>query len=279
MNYIVCEKPGQFLLKEKEMPESAGKALLKIQKVGICGTDLHAFAGNQAFFSYPRILGHELAAEVVQLPPTVNHVRVGDKVVIMPYIYCGTCIACRSGKTNCCRNLQTLGVHTDGGMQEYFSLEAKYLLPANDLTEDEIAIVEPLCIGNHAVNRALLKAGEFAVVIGAGPIGLGIMAIAHQHGARVISVDLNEERLSISKQAFKAEFTVQAGKQAVQQIAEITNGEMAGAVFDATGNKAALENGINFMANGGRYILVGLYKGNLTFHNPTLHAKESTIYE
>ena len=278
MEYIVCEQPGQFLLKEKEIPDQKEKALLKILTVGICGTDLHAYGGNQPFFTYPRILGHELAAEVVKLPSGVDHVNIGDRVAIIPYIHCGLCIACRAGRTNCCQKLQTLGVHTDGGMQSYFPMEAKYLVSANDLTNEEIAIIEPLTIGNHAVRRAALKTGEFAVVVGAGPIGLGIMAIARRHGAKVIAVDVNPGRLAVSKKEMNiADYTVLAGKEAIQQIEEITGGDMATTVFDATGNKYALENGINYMAHGGRYVLVGLSKGNLSFHNPTLHAKEATI--
>jgi len=137
MKYIVCEKPGEFLLKEKEIPvKKKNEALLKINKVGICGTDLHAYAGNQAFFSYPRILGHELAATVLEIEENERGIKVGDNVVIMPYLSCGKCIACRNGKTNCCTNIEVLGVHTDGGMQEMIAVPTNILLPANNLSDD-----------------------------------------------------------------------------------------------------------------------------------------------
>ena len=157
MKYIVCEKPGQFELKEKAAPtKKEGEALLKIKQVGICGTDLHAYGGNQAFFSYPRILGHELAAEVLEIGANEQGLKEGDKVIIMPYLSCQKCIACRNGKTNCCTNISVLGVHSDGGMQEIISLPTDILLPAGDLSLSEIALVEPLAIGAHAIRRAAL---------------------------------------------------------------------------------------------------------------------------
>lgn len=181
MKYIVCEEPGRFELKEKPAPvRKPGEALLKITKVGICGTDLHAYAGNQAFFTYPpRILGHELAAEVVEIDDNAQHLKSGDKVVIMPYLSCGKCVACRAGKTNCCTNIAVLGVHTDGGMQQQITVPQDILLPANNLSDSEIAIVECLGIGAHAIRRAQIRPKENVVVVGGcGPIGIGIMKFA-----------------------------------------------------------------------------------------------------
>ncbi|MEM1123240.1 MAG: alcohol dehydrogenase catalytic domain-containing protein, partial [Bacteroidota bacterium] len=195
MKYIVCEKPGQFILKEKEMPQrKAGEAILKIKQVGICGTDLHAYGGNQAFFTYPRILGHELAAEVAEIGDNKQGLSVGDKVIIMPYVSCGKCIACRNGKPNCCTNIRVLGVHSDGGMQEYFAVPTNILIPAGNLSLSEIALVEPLAIGAHAIRRANVQRGENIVVVGCGPIGIGLMKLAQMDGARVIALDVNEDR-------------------------------------------------------------------------------------
>ena len=179
MKNIVCETPGDFQLKDKEAPKAMhGEALLKIKRIGICGTDLHAYAGNQAFFSYPRILGHELAAEVLAIGPNQKYIKVGDKVVVMPYVSCDNCIACKNGKPNCCTNIKVLGVHTDGGMQEIINLPNNLLLPANNLKWEEMAIVEPLAIGAHALRRAQIKPGEIISVIGCGPIGIGMMKLA-----------------------------------------------------------------------------------------------------
>lgn len=279
MKYIVCQEPGVFKFAEKPMPVPASdEALLKINKIGICGTDLHAFKGNQPFFSYPRILGHELAAQVVSIPNHVNHLKPGDKVAIMPYISCGKCIACRNGKTNCCTQLQVLGVHTDGGMQEYFTIHPKFLVQANNLSDDAIAIVEPLAIGAHAVKRAAISEKDVAVVVGAGPIGIGILFFAMQAGATVILVDLNESRLAYCKNNLGvAHHVVKAGDQALKAIQDLTQGDMAHVVFDATGHKGALETGIQYMAHGGKYVLVGLNKGNLEFHHPYIHARETTL--
>ena len=278
MKYIVCETPGKFLLKEKEAPVKApGEALLRIKKVGICGTDLHAYSGNQAFFTYPRILGHELASEVVAVDTNDKGIKVGDKVVVMPYVSCNKCIACKNGKTNCCTNIQVLGVHTDGGMQELITVPIDLLIPSHNLSDDEMAIVEPLAIGAHAIRRAQLQPNETIVVVGCGPIGIGIMKLAQIKGVKVIAIDRNKQRLDYAKKKIGVDHIVKSGEDAVEQISKITNGDMATAVIDATGHKGALESGPFYMSHGGRYILVGLSKGELTFSHPAIHAKETTI--
>ncbi len=278
MKYIVCEKPGQFKLKEKEPPVRKEKeALLQINKVGICGTDLHAYAGNQAFFIYPRVLGHELASEVLEIGDNTKGIKVGDKVVVMPYISCGKCIACRKGKTNCCTNISVLGVHGDGGMQEQITVPTDVLLPANNLSDDQMAIVEPLAIGAHAVRRADIKAGETIAVVGCGPIGIGIMKLAQIAGAKVIAIDMNEQRLEYAKEKIGVEYIVKAGADTAKKVLEITDGDLCTAVFDASGNKYALESCPDYMSHGGRFVLVGLSKGELTYTHPKIHAKEMTL--
>lgn len=278
MKYIVCEEPGTFLLKEKDAPKrKSNEALLKIKKVGICGTDLHAYSGNQAFFTYPRILGHELASEVLEIEDNPRGIKAGDKVVVMPYISCGKCVACRNGKTNCCTNIRVLGVHTDGGMQEQISVPVDILLPANHLSDNQMAIVEPLAIGAHAIRRADLKKGETVCVLGCGPIGIGIMKFAELAGAKVIALDTNPDRLKYAKDSIGVSHAVMADDTAVDRISEITDGELCAAVFDATGNKFALEACPSYMSHGGRFILVGLSKGELTYAHPAIHAKEMTL--
>jgi 2-desacetyl-2-hydroxyethyl bacteriochlorophyllide A dehydrogenase len=278
MKYIVCEKPGQFLLKEKEAPyRKQGEALVKISQVGICGTDLHAYQGNQAFFTYPRILGHELAAEVLEIEDNPKKIKRGDHVVVMPYLSCNQCIACRNGKTNCCTSLKVLGIHTDGGMQELLNLPIELLVPAKNLNDVEMALVEPLAIGAHAVKRASLTNGDTVVVVGCGPIGIGIMKLAQLEGATVIAVDTNAQRLDFVKNKIGIAHTVLSGTGVQEDIKSITDGDLAQVVFDATGHKGALESGPSFMAHGGSYVLVGLSKGDLTFHHPAIHAKEATI--
>lgn len=278
MDYIVCQEPGRFELKEKAPPSiSSGEALVRIHRVGICGTDLHAYSGNQAFFTYPRVLGHELAGEVLELGSGVSNVAVGDRVIIMPYLHCGTCIACRRGKTNCCARMQVLGVHVDGGMQQEIAVRADLLLPSNERSYTEMAIVEPLAIGAHAIRRANLEAGETIVVVGCGPIGIGLLKLAQLAGSRVIAVDVNADRLAFVSNQLGIEHTVLATDQPISQVEQITKGDLATAVFDATGNRRALESGIQYMAHGGRYVLVGLSKGDLMFQHPAIHAKETSL--
>ena len=278
MKYIVCEEPGVFLLKEKQLPvRKENEALLRVKKVGICGTDLHAYSGNQAFFTYPRILGHELASEIVEIGENDQGLKSGDKVVIMPYVSCGKCVACRNGKTNCCTNISVLGVHSDGGMQEYITVRQDLLLPANQLSYDQMAIVEPLAIGAHAIRRANVKKGETVVIVGCGPIGIGMVKLAQIAGAKVIVLDVNDDRLKYTKEEIGADYVINVNNQPVEKIAKITGGDMATAVFDATGFKGALEGGVDYMSHGGRYVLVGLSKGDLNFNHPKIHAKETTI--
>jgi len=278
MKYIVCEEPKKFALKEKEFPtRDDNQALLKVHRVGICGTDLHAYSGNQAFFTYPRILGHELACEILEIGSNPQNIKVGDKVIIMPYVSCGICFACKQGKTNCCSNIRVLGVHADGGMQEQFAVRTDLLIPANNLSFEEMAIVEPLAIGAHAIRRANVQAGETIVVIGCGPIGIGLMKLAQIKGADVIALDVDEARLEFVKNEIGVKHIVKVSETAVDEVSKITSGDLASAVFDCTGNKRALEGGINYMSHGGRYVLVGLSKGELVFSHPAIHAKETTI--
>ncbi len=278
MKYIVCHKPGNFALEHKPSPvRKKGEALLKVIKIGICGTDLHAYLGNQAFFTYPRILGHELAAEVVEIDTNKDGIRVGDKVVVMPYVSCGHCIACRNGKTNCCTEIRVMGVHIDGGMQEYISVPSTLLLKAEGLEYDQMAVIEPLAIAAHSIRRAAVKKGEFVVVVGCGPIGIGILRLAQKEGAIPIAVEPDKGRLAFAGNFLGVEHLIGDPSGAVEQIAEITKGDLATCVFDATGHRGALEKGIHYMAHGGRYVLVGLSKGDLTFPHPVIHAKETTL--
>lgn len=184
-----------------------------------------------------------------------------EAVTVMPYFNCGNCIACRSGKPNCCVNINVFGVHIDGGMREYITIPVEYLLKGEGLSFDELALVEPLAIGAHGVQRAGVQPGEFVLVIGAGPIGLGTMELARIAGGKVIALDINEDRLRFCKDKLKVHATVN-GRQAdaVEQVKAITNGDFPTVVMDATGNLKAINNGIQYLAHGGRYVLIGLQK-------------------
>src|SRR3954463_14052295 len=237
MKTLICSEPRQFQYALGEKPKlEKGQSIIKIKRIGICGTDLHAFEGTQPFFEYPRILGHELAGELVEFDDAPGF-EVGEAVTFIPYFNCGHCIACRSGKPNCCRNIQVAGVHRDGGMAEYLSVPSYSLVHGEGLSFDELALVEPLAIGAHGVKRAEVKKGEFVLVVGAGPIGLGTMEFARIAGGKVIALDINDKRLQFCKERLKVEFTVNALSADVpEQLVEITAGDMPTVVIDCTGS-------------------------------------------
>jgi 2-desacetyl-2-hydroxyethyl bacteriochlorophyllide A dehydrogenase len=278
MKSLICTNPGNFEYKNTERPElSSGKAIIKIKRIGICGTDLHAYEGTQPFFSYPRILGHELAGELIEFDEAPGF-KKGESVTFIPYYNCGKCIACRNGKSNCCTKMQVCGVHTDGGMVEYLSVPSELLLHGDGLSFEELALVEPLAIGAHGIRRAEVKKDEFVLVIGAGPIGLGTMEFARIAGAKVIALDINKDRLQFCKEKLKVDFIVNAlSDKITEQLSEITNGDMPTVVIDATGNLKAINNAFQYMAHGGRYVLIGLQKGDISFSHPEFHKREATL--
>jgi 2-desacetyl-2-hydroxyethyl bacteriochlorophyllide A dehydrogenase len=280
MKGIICEQVDHFRISDN-LPEpelTEGHAIVSIRRIGICGTDYHAFKGNQPFFQYPRILGHELSGVVEQIAEGVEGVAPGDTVVIIPYMHCSKCLACRNGKTNCCTSMRVLGVHSDGGMRERISVPVSHLIQANGLTLDEAALVEPLAIGAHAVRRAGIVKGDTVLVVGSGPIGLGVMAFAKNTGANVIAMDINEERLAFCKSWAKVDHTIHAREtDAKQRLSELTNGEYPVAVFDATGNAGSMTKSFELVSHGGKLIFVGLVKDDITFSDPEFHKRELTL--
>jgi 2-desacetyl-2-hydroxyethyl bacteriochlorophyllide A dehydrogenase len=277
MRTLICTKPGEFEYADADIPVNPeGNTLLQIRRVGICGTDLHAFEGTQPFFSYPRILGHELAADIVET--NEPGFLPGEKVTIIPYFNCGECIACRSARPNCCTQLQVSGVHTDGAMSDYFSVPSYSLVHGDGLSYDELALVEPLAIGAHGVRRAAVKKDEYVLVVGAGPIGLGTMEFARIAGAKVIAMDVQENRLAFCVEKLKVDFTINPVKEnVIEKLQQITNGDMPGVIIDATGNLKAIKQSFQYMAHGGRYVLVGLQKEEISVSHPEFHKREATL--
>ncbi len=278
MNTLVCTEPGSFAYQEGVKPEqSAGQAIIRIKRIGICGTDLHAFEGTQPFFSYPRILGHELAGELVSADGAPDF-TVGEAVTFIPYFNCGACVACRAGKPNCCVKINVCGVHSDGGMAEYLSVPASSLIHGEGLSYEALALVEPLAIGAHGVRRADIRPGEFMLVVGAGPIGLGIMEIARIAGAGVIALDINPDRLKFCREKLSVAHTINGLTDDVMaRLSDITGGDMPTVVIDATGSLRAINTSFQYLAHGGRYVLVGLQKGDISFSHPEFHKREATL--
>lgn len=276
MKTLVCTSPHHFEYADTAIPVAGpGETLLRIQRIGVCGTDLHAFEGTQPYFSYPRILGHELAAVIEQTD--AEGFTKGDAVTIIPYFNCGHCIACRSGKPNCCVSMKVCGVHVDGGLREFLVVPSSSLINGEGLSLDELALVEPLAIGAHAIRRAGIVKDEYVLVVGAGPIGLGTMEFARIAGANVIAMDVLESRLNFCRNKLSIAHTVNAKDDVMMVLQKITGGDMPTAVIDATGNLHAINNAFRYLAHGGRYILVGLQKDNISFSHPEFHKRESTL--
>ena len=278
MKTLICTEPGQMAYAQRNQPiGTPGHAIIKIKRIGICGTDLHAYEGVQPYFSYPRVLGHELAGELVEVDGAPGF-AVGETVTFIPYFNCGECIACRSGKPNCCSSINVCGVHSDGGMVEYLSVPSYSLVHGEGLGYDALALVEPLAIGAHGVRRSNLQQGEFVLVIGAGPIGMGIMEFARIAGGKVIALDVNQARLDFCKEKLGVGYTINALSSDVhEQIKEITDGNMPTVVIDASGSQKAINSGFQYLAHGARYILVGLQKGDLVVNHPEFHKREATL--
>lgn len=278
MKTLVCVKPGEFSYEEGAKPVlQKGQAIIKIKRIGICGTDLHAFEGTQPYFEYPRVLGHELAGELIDADGADDFAK-GEAVTFIPYFNCGSCIACRRGKPNCCVNMKVCGVHVNGGMTEYLSVPSSSLIHGEGLSFDELALVEPLAIGAHGVRRAAVENDEYVLVIGAGPIGLGTMEAARIAGAHVIGMDVNDDRLQFCKNMLGVQHVVNAlSANAKEQVAQITGGDMPTVVIDCTGNVKAINNAFDYLAHGSRYVLIGLQKEAVSFSHPEFHKRETTL--
>ncbi|HZP20769.1 MAG TPA: zinc-binding alcohol dehydrogenase family protein [Bauldia sp.] len=276
-NALVCLEPGRLQIERRALPvRGDGDALVRPLRIGICGTDYHIYEGTHPFLKYPRVMGHELAVEVVEAPPHLD-LNVGDTCVVNPYLSCGYCIACRAGKPNCCVNISVLGVHRDGGMADLLVLPAKNLIRGDGLTADQCAIVEFLSIGAHAVRRGGVSAADRVLVVGAGPIGIGVALFAGLTGARVGILDRERERAETARRLTGTEIIPAEGNLAAA-VQSFTNGEGFEVVFDATGNSKAMEAGFDHVAHGGRYVLVSVVKEAITFRDPDLHRKEMSLF-
>ena len=278
MRQVILTEPFHLEMREVSGPQpEPGQALVRVRRIGVCGTDLHAFRGRQPYFTYPRVLGHEISGEVVEIGDNPAGLKVGDACVVSPHLFCGECIACRQGKTNCCTQLKLLGVHVDGALQEYVAVRPAMLLRADGLSLEQMALVENQAIGAHAVRRAQLVPGETVLVVGAGPIGFGVSQFARLAGAKVIVADTSEPRLEFARRWLAPAHTVNASSALGPQLKALTGGDMPTAVFDCTGSAAAMMQAFNYAAHGGRLVLVSLVQADLTFSDPDFHRRELSV--
>jgi len=279
MKTIILDKPGQWQFSQTEEPPTprAGEALVRIRQVGVCGTDLHAFRGEQPFFTYPRILGHELGVEIAAVAPEEQTLSVGMRCADLPYLNCGHCPPCRRGKPNCCLNLKVIGVHIDGGMREFAIIPTTHLYPSPTLTFEQLALVEPLSIGAHAVTRTQLSKDERVLVVGAGPIGLAVTQFALLEGASVLVMDISEQRLAFCQQLYPGVTCIDGRGDPLAALQAVVADDLPTAVFDATGNPQSMQAAFSYVGYGGRLIFVGLFQGDVTFHDPYFHSHELTL--
>ena len=277
MSVVTCLEPGRLSLESRSRPVRApGQALLRIRRVGVCGTDYHIVAGKQPYLTYPRVIGHELAAEVIEVDEG-SALAPGMTVSVLPYLACGTCIACRRGKPNCCVRIEVLGVHRDGGLAEYLAIDESYVIPADGLSLDQAAMVEFLAIGMHAVRRAQVGEDDNVLVVGAGPIGLAVTLFATRAGAQVTVLDGNRHRAAFAVEKLGA-IRAETPEGAIRdRLAEASGGYFFDVVFDATGNPAAMEAGFLYAAHGARYVLVSIVPAEIRFSDPEFHKRELTL--
>ncbi len=277
MRAVSCREPFALELVDRPAPVAGpGEVLVRMRRVGLCGTDYHIFAGNQPFLSYPRVMGHELAGELAAVPDG-SALRVGQRVTINPYLACGTCVACRKGKPNCCTRIAVLGVHVDGGMQDVIAVPERAVIAADDLTLEQAAMVEFLAIGAHAVGRAALSEGERVLVAGAGPIGVAVALFARLDGAEVTIIDTRATRLDHARTRLGFDDVITVDDGIRDALSARTGGDFFDCVFDATGNIHAMRAGLGYVANGGRYVLVSVVPDDLIFADPEFHRREATL--
>jgi 2-desacetyl-2-hydroxyethyl bacteriochlorophyllide A dehydrogenase len=277
---IVAPREWKFVDIPKPPAPKPDEALVRVHRMGVCGTDISCFLGKFPFFEFPRIPGHELGVEVIAVGSDVKHLSIGQKCCVEPYLNCGKCYACRRGFTNCCEHNQTFGVMCDGGLTDEVILPARKLHPVGDLSYDQAALVETLAIGCHAVDRAHPKSGEAVLVIGAGPIGLSVIEFAKLSGARVIVADISESRLAFVRDRMGVVNTVRfAGDERdPKAVLEANGGEFADVVIDATGNHHSMARALEFAAFAGRVVYVGITQNKLEFfHAPVFHRRELTL--
>jgi alcohol dehydrogenase len=282
MQAIQLEQPGRFRTISIPEPNAPGpgEALVRVHRVGICGTDISGYLGKMPFYSYPRIPGHELGVEILAVGSGIEHVRPGDRCSVEPYMNCQQCFACKRGRPNCCENLQVLGVHTDGGMRPQFIVPARKLHPSTKLTLDQLALVETLAIGCHAVDRGEPQAGDHVLVVGAGPIGLSVIEFVKLTGATITVLDMNQKRLDFCKTTMGVAntITMTTPELALKEMHDITGGTLYPVVFDATGSTKSMCGAFEYVAFTGRIVFVGIVTDSVSFPDPLLHRREMTVF-
>jgi len=275
---VRCLAPGKLVFGDQAAPDHPpeGWALIDVSHVGICGTDFHIFEGKHPYLIYPRVMGHEVSGTVAAINGPAE-VSLGQEVIINPYLSCGKCVACQQAKPNCCVSIEVLGVHRDGAMSEQVLVPVQNLLPADGLSPVEAATVEFLAVGSHAVRRSMTLGGDRALVIGAGPIGLGTALFAQIAKQQVTVMDVSAERLAFAARQFGF-LAIDASKgRILEKISERTLGAGFDVVYDATGNSRSMQSAFAYVAHGGVMVMVSVVQEDITFSDPEFHKREMML--
>lgn len=281
MQAIRLEEPKRFEKIEIDEPgkPGPGEVLVRTHRMGVCGTDYSGYLGKMPFFKYPRIPGHELGVEVLEVGEQVENVKPGDRCSVEPYMNCGDCYACRKGNGNCCASLNVIGVMVDGGLRERFLVRADKLHPSDKLSFEQLALVETLAIGCHACDRGEPGKGDHVLIIGAGPIGLATLEFTRLTGATITVMDMVESRLQFCKDTYGVAHTIlfQGDGSELVEMKKITGGDMYAVVTDATGNHHSMASALHYVAHTGALVYVGITTQEVSFAHPVLHRPEMSI--
>ncbi|MBT2643609.1 zinc-binding alcohol dehydrogenase family protein [Bacillus sp. ISL-41] len=280
MKAVQIPEAMELVIQDLQQPviKNTDDVLVKVKRVGICGSDMHIYHGTNPLATYPRIPGHEVAGEVVEVGSAVKNVKPGDRVVVEPIRYCGECYACRKGRPNVCKSLSVFGVHEDGGMRESFVLPEKQLHVVDPTLDwDEAVLAEPFTIGAQAVWRGGVEEGDTVLIQGSGPIGICILKMAKLQGAKVIMTDLEEERLTFAKEN-GADEVINAREVSVEEkVMELTDGEGPNVVIDAVCLPMTFELGVNVVSPAGTVVVLGFDERPSQIPQLPITKKEVTI--
>lgn len=279
MKAIEITKPFEIKFIDREMPVlKDNEALLKVLYCGICGADVASFTGNQPFTTYPRIPGHEFSAQIVEIPENDRGLKKGDIVTCNPYFNCGECYSCRRGIVNACTDNQTMGVQRDGSFQEYITMPIERIIDGKGLSAQQLALIEPFSISNHALSRAKVNAGDNLLIMGAGPIGLFALLKAKAIGARVAVADMLESRLALAEE-YGADLVINVKEKNLDdECKKFTDGNGFDVCVEACGAPETFLNCIDNSAHGANIILIGNGKRETTFVHSVILKKELNIF-
>ncbi|MGC2297225.1 MAG: zinc-binding alcohol dehydrogenase family protein [Acidobacteriaceae bacterium] len=278
MKAVVMHAPGDVRVESvPDLVRGPGEALLRVRRVGLCGSDLNSYRGRNPLVSFPRIPGHEIAATIVELgTDQPAHLLVGMDVTLSPYKNCGECPACRNGRPNACRNNQTLGVQRDGAMAEYLAVPMDKLYVA-DLSLDELCIVEPLTVGCHAVARAEVTPEDVVAIFGCGGVGLGAVAASAFRGATTVAMDVDDAKLEIARKAGAAHVIHTKKQDAKEALAELTGGDGPDVVIEAVGLAETFRAAVELVTFTGRVVYIGYAKEPVSYETRLFVQKEMNI--